>query len=423
MLLLAASCATPSKNIQPQINSLVAAQHFDRALQFLDNDPAVYGPRNELLYWLDRGMTAQLAGRYNDSIASFEQAKHKYDELYTRSITQMATTWVVNDYSQDYRGDDHEFIMLNIAQALNFAVQGAIYDAVVEARDVDMKLNMINARYKEGQTNVYKDDAFARFLSGILWQATETDEGYNDAYIAYSRAMKIYEEDYQKNYGIAPPQVLKENLAAMQTYMDRGIKPSRQKAEVYVFEYLGFVPLKVSDAFVFPVDFEGHIMKVAFPRYAERFKETQTSLVFAKIGSQEYFRDTQLVQDLGGIARKIMDSRKASILAKSTVRPAIKQVAERVIEHQVRTKYGELPAAIAMILGDVYNMATEEPDLRSWQTLPNEIRVAKLTLEPGTYDLYVQDMDETKGLVEKRPLGTVTLKAGEKKFLLTRGYR
>ena len=417
-----ASCASPAKNIQPQINSLVAAKRLDSALRFLDHDPAVYGSRNELLYWLDKGMTAHLAARYQDSIAAFESAKTKYDALYTRSISQAAASWAVNDYAQDYRGDDHEYVMLNIVQALNFAVLGNVDEALVEARDVDQKLNLINSRYKQGQANVYKDDAFARFLSGILWEAQETSEGFNDAYIAYTRALEVYQSDYQRNYGISAPQILKDNLEVMRAFMENDTRPRSDKAEVYIFEYTGYVPVKVSDSFPVPLDLT-HVTKIAFPRYAPRFTEVCSSRVTAAKDGEEYVQETQIGQNIGAIAAKIMDSRKVAILAKAGIRPLVKYAAEKAAETQVRGAYGKLPADIVNILGNVYNLATEEPDLRGWQTLPNEIRVAKLVLDPGSYEIAVEDLNDAKVVIEKRPVATVTLKAGEKKFLVSRGYR
>ncbi|MBI4309331.1 MAG: hypothetical protein HY591_03260 [Candidatus Omnitrophica bacterium] len=413
LALTAVSCAGPARNIQPQINALVAARRFDRALSFLADDPSLYGKHNGLLYWLDKGMAAQLAGHYQDSIAAFSAAQQKYDELYTRSMTQMASTWVVNDYAQDYRGDDHEYVLAHVLQALNFAVQGNIDEALVEARRVDQALDLINARYKPGQKNVYSDDAFARFLAGILWEATGTPEGINDAYIAYTRAMALYEH---------PPQVLKDNYAATKAFMEQGTRPASGKAEVYVFEYTGYAPLKVSDSFPLPLD-SGHITKISFPRYFDRISEVRSSRVTAIRGQQERFVDTEIGHDIGGTARKILAGRKAMILAKAGLRPLAKYAAEKAAEISVRREHGNLPADALNILASVYNLATEEADLRGWQTLPDEIRVAKLVLEPGEYELFMEDLDEHKGLLEKRPLGRFTFKSGEKKFLISRGSR
>src|SRR4051812_23684465 len=91
-LVVLASCAGPSKNIQPQINSLVIAQHFNRAIEFLDEGPSSYGTHNELLYWLDRGLVLHLAGRYQDSIFAFEKSKQTFENLYNRSLSDAAGT-------------------------------------------------------------------------------------------------------------------------------------------------------------------------------------------------------------------------------------------------------------------------------------------------------------------------------------------
>ncbi len=127
------SCATPPKNIQPQVNSLVIAQHFDKAVSFLGEDPSAYGPNNKLLFWLDRGFVLHLAGRYAESVGAFESAKHAFDELYTRSISQMAGAAAVNDYWQEYRGEDDEYALVNIFQALNFAAMGNVSEADLTA--------------------------------------------------------------------------------------------------------------------------------------------------------------------------------------------------------------------------------------------------------------------------------------------------
>ena len=114
---LIVSCAS-APTIQPQINGLVVAEKFDRAAKLLDSQSQTksYGSNNELLYLLDRGMVYHLAGNYPESIKTFAAAKQKYDELYTKSLTKIAATWLVNDYNAPYRGEDFERVMINIFQ-------------------------------------------------------------------------------------------------------------------------------------------------------------------------------------------------------------------------------------------------------------------------------------------------------------------
>ncbi|MBI3314998.1 MAG: hypothetical protein HYZ86_03545 [Candidatus Omnitrophica bacterium] len=405
------SCATPPKNVQPQVNSLVIAQHFDKAVSFLGEDPSAYGPNNKLLFWLDRGLVLHLAGRYAESVGAFESAKRKFDELYTRSISQMAVAVAVNDYGQEYRGEDYECVLVNIFQALNFAAMDNISEALVEARDMD-------ARSKWTKT----DDAFARMLFGILYQAAGTPQDLNDAYIDDVRSRDIYQNTYKSQYGVDVPKILAQNLAMVQT------PDVRAKAEVYLFHYTGFIPLKVADVFPIPLD-TSHVTAISFPRYADRVSDVRFS-VFSAVGpavggaGRTRAQDsTELVQDIGAIAKKILDDRKVLILAKAGLRPIGKYLLEKTVEANVRDKNSEVPADIVNLFANVYNLYSEQADVRGWQTLPEKIRAARLLLEPGRYEFFVEDFDEKGAPLSKRPLGVFDLQAGRKKFFIVRSYR
>ncbi len=401
------SCATPPKNVQPQINSLVIAQHFDKAVSFLGENPSAYGPNNQLLFWLDRGFVLHLAGRYAESVGAFESAKRKFDELYTRSISQTAAAYAVNDYWQEYRGEDYEYALVNIFQALNFAAMNNVSEALVEARDMD-------ARSKWAKT----DDAFARMLFGILYQAAGTPQDLNDAYIDDVRS--------KAQYGVDVPKILAQNLATVQT------PDAQTKAEVYLFHYTGFVPLKVADTFLIPLD-ASHVTAISFPRYTDRVSDVRSS-VFSAVGpavgpgvggagSRSAQENTEPVEDIGAIAKKILDDRKALILAKAGLRPIGKYLLEKAVESRVRDRNGETPAEIVNLFANVYNLYSEQADLRGWQTLPEKIRAARLLLEPGRYEFFVEDLDEKGVSLGKKSLGVFDLRAGRKKFLIVRSYR
>src|SRR3990167_11162667 len=108
--------------------------------------------------------------------------------------------------------------MINIFQALNYCMVGDLDEALVEARQVDSKLSSINNRYKPGEKNAYKEDAFARLFMGIIYEASNTPEDMNNAFISYRKALEIYETDFQENYDVSTPSLLKENLLAAADY-------------------------------------------------------------------------------------------------------------------------------------------------------------------------------------------------------------
>ena len=428
VLVFFSSCAS-APTVQPQVNGLVVAERFDQALKVLEKHKDGYGKNNELLYLMDKGLVLHLAGRYAESIPVFEAAKIQYDQLYTKSISRMAGTWVYNDYAMPYLGEDFERVMVNVFQALNFVALGEYSEALVEARDADIVLNTINAQYSPKQKNVYREDAFARFLMGIFYEAQGDRTGVNDAFISYRKAVETYESDYLPNYKLGPPRLLIENLLAAAQVIDpqsfdayrakyqnvrfSSITRKQQRAEVYLIHYNGLSPLKYQDSVVFPLP-GGYISKIAFPRYKKRIYERETGHFSAVAENRKVFRyPTELGQDIGGIAMKNLDNRKVRVLAKAVLRPAGKYLAERAAEKAIAAKYGDTSADVARYASDIYNVYSEQADVRAWQTLPAEIRIARLILPPGDYDLRLDGMS----------LGHVSLKAGDKKFVLKRTSR
>ena len=422
------SCATAPPSVQPQVNSLVVAERFDRALKILDDNAQSYGPQNQLLRLLDQGLVLHLAGKYQDSIAVFEKAKQKFDELYTQSVTQNAASWFWNDYALPYRGEDFERVMINIFQAINYALVGNIAEALVEARDVDSALTAINAAYRPDQKNVYKEDAFARLLMGILYETSGGDVDLNDAFISYEKSVEVYESD-KNDYAFAPPLLLKENLLAVAEFMGRAelekyrrkfagihypsLQARREKAEVYVIHYQGLSPIKTQDSFVVPLP-GGLMTRFAFPKYDQRACEFRSMDFIAKAeGRQLFATSTELGEDVERIAIKNLENRKVRVMFKAVARPAAKYALERAADQKIKRRHGEFAARLFRLGSSFYNIVSEEADLRSWQTLPAQIRLARLVLPPGSYEFSL----------DGKTLGTATMKAGEKKFFVVRTTR
>ncbi|HSA64974.1 MAG TPA: hypothetical protein VLE25_09805, partial [Nitrospira sp.] len=147
-----------------------------------------YGTKSRVLYGMDRGMTLQLAGDYQQSNEVLEQAEEEVDRLYTRSIRTESLAFMTNDNSLPYEGEPYEQVMINVLKALNYACLNRWEDALVEARRIDHRLNVLTDRTKD--KTAYRDDGFARYLSGILY---ESSGDLNNAFIAYRKAYETFE--------------------------------------------------------------------------------------------------------------------------------------------------------------------------------------------------------------------------------------
>ncbi len=425
-VLFLSGCSSKSTLIQPQINALVIANKHQHALKILEENEEHYGKNNQLLYLFDYGMVLQLAGKYEQSIQVFEQAKDLYDQLYTRSLTQKASTWLINDNTDNYRGEDFERVLLNIFQSLNFAQGGQFEEALVEARDVDRMLKLINGQYKKDRLNVYKEDAFARLLMGALYEAQAGLDNLNDAYISYKQALNVYEKSYRPNYNTKTPRILKENILTLASVFDKdklskmkkkfkdvrfiSYEEKSKKSQVYLIEYQGYSPIKYESHLPIPLP-NGILAKLAFPKYDERSYSTVDSYLKAVGDDKKVFIEGLIqVENISQIAVANLKSRQTRIISKATVRSAGKYLLESQQSDVIEKKYGEGASEGFNFLSTLFNLSSEQADVRSWQTLPSEIRISRLILEPGQYKIYH----------DKKILANLSLQAGETKFFISR---
>ncbi|MCA9400522.1 MAG: hypothetical protein KC713_02770 [Candidatus Omnitrophica bacterium] len=403
VLCLLTSCAY-SPTIQPQINSLSIANKHEAAIRILENSQVNYGEQNQLLYLMDYGLLLHYAGRFEESISVFEEAKREYDRLFTTSLSKEAGTWLVNDNVSPYRGEDFERVMINIFQAVNYAKTGDINEALVEARDVDSLLRAMNEQYDDGQKNLYVEDAFARFFMGLLYEMAGTFEYQNDAYISYKKAWGIYQGLFQPLYGVGAPDILKENLLYLSKKFDPTDDPFYQKefagidikkldrrqnkAEIIIVHYKGLSPVKNQTTIVIPYG-AGRLAKLAFPKYVKREVDNSPSRCeIVSQNGQRIIAVMEIAHDITKIAVQNLECRKLRIQAKSTIRSVGKAVASYYVEDAVRRSSGDTGGDLFRYAGSLYNLSSEQADLRSWQTLPASIEVSRVLLEPGDYKIY-----------------------------------
>ncbi|OGX09120.1 MAG: hypothetical protein A2Z88_00170 [Omnitrophica WOR_2 bacterium GWA2_47_8] len=418
-----ASCSSVPKKQpllfnQATINALVAADDFQQAAQVFKEGQEMYGPKSKLLYLFDRAYVAHLNKEYKESIRYFTFAEYKIDELYTKSISNILSTWILNDINAPYRGEEFEHTLINIFQALNYLSLDDVSEALVEARSLDRKMNLLKQLHPD-EKNVYREDAFGRLLAGILYESTNRRQDLNDAIISYKKALTAYESPFYQDMH-PPPLILKENLKAAAEKFDRGIDEKQNMAEVYLIHSNGLGAIKYPVDISFPTP-DGYLMQIAFPEYNERFYEIKDSqLAAVSVKNKKFQAKTELGVNLVAVAKKSFTAKKNWFIAKGIVRPLGKYALERTLEEKAREEHGRGAAYAVKGVSSLYNLFSEQADLRSWQTLPAEIRIGRLILPPGSYTLNVSFLGENNKILGTGSLGEVTLKEGEKRFFNVR---
>jgi hypothetical protein len=374
-------------------------------------------------------MTLHLAGHYAESNRYLAAAEDKIESLYAVSISQEASSFLLNDNTLSYEGEDFEKVMINVVAALNYALLGQWDDALVEARKVDHKLTLLNDRYEK--KNVYKEDALARYLSGILYEAKGE---INDAFISYRNAYEAF-QDYNKNYKTPIPSFIGPDL--LRTSEALGLNEEEeeyrrafpgmdwekeeslsQKGEAIFLAYVGLSPVKIDRFVDIPIpDGQGGIypVRLAFPRFVQQ--PLRTREVEVRIDDRSV--RGEIVEDVGAIADKNLDDRIARIAAKEIARATAKATASLKIRQEAAKSGDPGKQLLANLSTDLFSLLSEKADKRSWRTLPDEILLSRIPLEPGSHILGVRYLDAQGRVLQERAF-PLSLKAGEKRFVIDR---
>lgn len=393
------ACGAHTREMSP-VYATLRTGNFVRALSELEKSDAAKRQRDRVVYLMDRGMLLQLAGKFMESNKALEEADRLAEELYTTSLSKQAASLVTNETVLDYEGEDFERVLINFYKAVNYFRMGDEDDAMVECRQVDNKLNVYNSKYEK--KNVYREDAFVRYLIGIIF---ESQGEVNDAFISYRKALKIYQTDYMKNYGVAVPPSLPEDLIrtgealGFTDEVERfrkqfpqvhamPLKDRKKMGEVVFLFANGMAPHKTEYFIESIVPADGYHLKIAFPR----FEKTPPEVDHVVVAEDGQVYPTALAEPIDAIAVKNLEDRIGRIQAKAIARAVTKYLASRGTREAGKRTGGALGGVLSLAgtAMEVAGNVTEHADTRSWGTLPAEIELARFALPPGRHRLGVQ---------------------------------
>ncbi len=431
----------------------------DQAIQILEGEKEEYGEHNRLLYLLDQGMVFHLAGRYVESNAALEKAYQLVEDQYATRIRDEAKAILINETQLPYEGEPFEHVWINIIKALNFAVQEEWEEGLVEARRLDHRLNVL---YDDREDDEYREDPFARYLSGVLYEAFGDR---NNAYVAYRKAEQAY-EDSKEWSKVSIPDMLKRDLFRLASSL--GISEDRTRyqnkyskviesdqvtdgrAQIVLISFEGqgpekedlFIDVPISlealqlvaiakgmggpstrrtrgrDAFFYGI--HGRVARVALPRVIQHRSSVAARHVYLTNENQSFESQTEEVYDMGAVAKKNLDDHYESLVLRAAARAALKLAAAEGVGYGARAavKDGkhQWVGLVVTLLARIVAFATEEADIRSWRLLPGKIQMARLWVPPGSYAVQYGNPDAKQSQDDQA--ATVILEKDEVRVLL-----
>ena len=415
-----AGCATFTETIQSTEVSLARHQPQAALAAYKKRTPA---GADRVLDLMNIGMLERMVGDFDGSTGTLEEAKGAIEGLRALSLREQGLSVTVNDAAKSFIGEDFEQVMVHTYIALNYLEQGRLDPARVEALQTDL---LLREKAQKAPDSPYVEDAFARYLTGIIY---EDEREWSDAMIAYRKAYEAYQQQL-KSFGVAIPETLKVDLIRLADRMDlaeeaRGYRktfgisevPSEaellERGEIILTVHAGLAPMKRERAATVLNPKTGRILRIALPQYQSR----PQPFAYARVSVGPQAATSSRVENVDAIALKSLESEMPAITARAIARMAIKDAAASAASHSGGNSSGSNAAAgVAGLAINLAAVLTERADTRTWFTLPGEINLARLSLPPGDYSVRIELHGRDQGVLESSDI-KIALRKGEKKYL------
>lgn len=415
-------CATYTETFST-VEARMAAGDYDGALQALDDQRAA--GRDEVLTLLNRAKLLRMKRDLRASNEAFEAAKARIDELYGVSVREQTLSFVVNDATKSYVGEEFEQILLHLYAALNYLELGERNAARVEALQLDTRLREFGERMADAR---HAEEGFARYLAGLIFD----DLGeFSDALIAFRRAHEAY-----GRAGVSTPTGLRQDLLRLTKRQGLTAEHERLRKEfgnvaasaaarttgelVFLFEN-GLAPIKREHSVTAPDPARNFLVRISVPYYESHEPEVaRAHVALAAPDAPPVTVDSEPVQDVDAMARANLDAKMGAITARAVARMIAKRAVSKAAQQSARgsnDRGGSLAAAFVGLGAELTGLLTERADTRSWLTLPHEFQLARLILPPGTWTIKVDFIDAWGRVLATREFPGVTIVAEHKTWL------
>lgn len=370
-----------------------------------------FADRDRAVYLLDKALLQRYAGDYQGSVQTFEQAKQVLGVLEATSVTETgaALTWSENLTS--YEGRLYERLLLHVYQALNYLALERLDAARVEALQVDLLLRRL---YPGTQAAPNHGDALARYLSGLIFEAVHEPD---DALIAYRHALEAYTQS-SSDYGVTVPQDLQQRLIRLADQlglrndaaafrrrfgMDPEPVPARS-GEVVVLASTGLAPRVFEQSSMSQDLVTGRLYRISLPALQDRPSRVRSLRVTAGSVSA----GGEVVEDISRAVHRALEDELPGLTARSLSRMVAKDIAARKASEE---------DVVAGALINFLGVVVEQADTRSWNILPDTIRLASLRLPAGEHAVTIQLYDAWNNVLTTRQFAPVLVKPGGISFL------
>jgi hypothetical protein len=398
-----ASCATDAR-VYSGIDRSVQEDNFKQGVELIDKAQGgkkpVYPKKNAILLYLDRGLLAHYAGMYGESTDDLGQAERLIEDAFTKSVSAGIASYILNDNTKDYAGEDYENIYLNVFNALNYYYLGSIDDALVETRRTNEKLRVLAMRYDKINQDMrekyggslsgvdippakpvnFSNSALADYLGALFYRA---DGAHDDARINLLQLRDAFATSPNVYHNPIPGALVLSGETGDETAEELALPENEARLNLVCFT--GLSPVKQEDVISIPLPFHYGLdfAHLRLPALTPR-ADTVTSIRVEVGGGAEF--ELELLEDIGRAVEETYNAKYSSVFLKTLIRTIVKYAAVyAAAEAAAQSSESEAVGALTALAAKAAFDASERADIRMERYLPAKAWIGAVNLEPGEY--------------------------------------
>ncbi|MGV3001470.1 COG3014 family protein [Vibrio sp. E150_018] len=363
---------------------------------------------------MEKGRVSFLAENYPSSFTAFQlsdKAVRVLNDRATVSLSESANqagSLATNDNLTTYEPADYELGYLHLYLGLNYLQKNDLQGALVEMRQanqvqekakkrredelkkaqqnmknngVQPNLGSILSQYPDaGKTLQAVQNGYLLYLSAVLYEA---DNQLNDAYIDYKRALAVNpnnREIIDATIRVAKRLGMRQDLNSLLKQYDEPKSVPQGYGQVIIVDERGIVAQRGNWRLSLPIwDSSGKtkFYSVALPVYKNvKVQNFSPATLDGDPLKSSILADTNLM------AQNDLSERIPAMVLKQGLRLYTKD--------QLRYQAAKADdSGISSTLVNIWNVVTEQPDTRSWQTLPAQVFSSSAYLTAGQHTISV----------------------------------
>ncbi len=415
VLMTATSCVSTSQVNLSHVDALYRQGDMEGALaSYETKSKEIISRQGKLVYSLDVGMLSHHTGAYAESNEFLTAAEQLISDAYTESVTENISSFILNDNTRTYPGEDYEDVYANVFKSLNYYFLGKTEDAMVEIRRASEKESLLKDKYaklleksRKASNGQLKDSlqsisfsqsALANYL-GMLYSdalGNVSDRNY------YLRSVQNAFSLQPTLYTFSLPPSAKERP-----------EPEEGKIRLEFIAFTGLGPTKqeiVRQLYVSKNNYARLALPVLLPR-----PELVTRITIRL----ETGENVQLhkIEDMTSIAQDTFALRFQNIHNKTLLRTLAKAtgtaIFDAVTNEAIRSnKEGSdsvaIVSSIFSFFSSIFNQTSESADLRTSHYFPATAWVGYIDVSPGEYTVTFHYADATAILYTEQKIVSPT---------------